>query len=124
MHETASHTLSDFDMASLLVVAAALLGWANHHFIRLPHVIGLTVMGALAALGRYMALDPERCEGSLKDQPYDIPLLIAQMTEAGLFERIEDDTDRRRAFITLTEKAADAMARYFAELGRNASRLI
>lgn len=37
---------------------------------------------ALAALGRYMALDPERCEGSLKDQPYDIPLLIAQMTEA------------------------------------------
>ena len=49
---------------------------------------------------------------------------IAQMTEAGLFERIEDDTDRRRAFIALTEKAADAMARYFAELGRNASRLI
>ncbi|MCB2089304.1 MAG: sodium:proton antiporter [Sphingomonadaceae bacterium] len=55
MHETASHTLSDFDMASLLVVAAALLGWANHHFIRLPHVIGLTVMGALAALGLMVA---------------------------------------------------------------------
>jgi len=49
---------------------------------------------------------------------------IGQMTEAGLFERIEDDSDRRRAFIALTEKAADAMARYFAELGRNASRLI
>ena len=49
---------------------------------------------------------------------------IGQMSEAGLFERIEDDSDRRRAFIALTEKAADAMARYFAELGRNAGRLI
>jgi hypothetical protein len=49
---------------------------------------------------------------------------IGQLTEAGLFERIEDDTDRRRAFIALSEKAADAMARYFAELGRNAARLV
>lgn len=49
---------------------------------------------------------------------------IGQLTEAGLFERIEDDTDRRRAFIALSEKAADAMARYFAELGRGAARLV
>jgi DNA-binding transcriptional ArsR family regulator len=42
---------------------------------------------------------------------------IGQLTEAGLLERIEDDTDRRRAFIGLTDRAADAMARYFAELG-------
>ncbi len=48
---------------------------------------------------------------------------IGQMTEAGLFERVEDDTDRRRAFIALTDKAADAMARYFAELGKGASQL-
>jgi len=41
---------------------------------------------------------------------------IGQMTEAGLFERVEDDTDHRRAFITLSDRAADAMARYFAEL--------
>jgi len=41
---------------------------------------------------------------------------IGQMTEAGLFERVEDDADRRRAFIGLTDKAADAMARYFTEL--------
>ncbi|MDE1467832.1 MarR family winged helix-turn-helix transcriptional regulator [Aurantiacibacter sp. D1-12] len=43
---------------------------------------------------------------------------IGQMTEAGLFERVEDDTDRRRAFIDLTDKAVDAMARYFEEVGR------
>ena len=51
MHETAPAALSAFDIAALLVVAAALLGWFNHHFIKLPHVIGLTVMGALAAIG-------------------------------------------------------------------------
>jgi hypothetical protein len=49
---------------------------------------------------------------------------IGQMTEAGLLERVKDDTDRRRAFITLTDNAADAMARYFAELGRSAAQLV
>jgi hypothetical protein len=48
---------------------------------------------------------------------------IGQMTEAGLLERVKDDADRRRAFITLTDKAADTMARYFAELGRSAAQL-
>lgn len=41
---------------------------------------------------------------------------IRQMTDAGLFERVEDEVDRRRAFIALTERASDAMARYFAEI--------
>ena len=45
---------------------------------------------------------------------------IGQMTQAGLLERVEDESDRRRAFIALSAPAADAMARYFAELGRNA----
>lgn len=45
---------------------------------------------------------------------------IGQMTEAGLLQRVEDETDRRRAFIALTDHAADAMARYFAELGGKA----
>lgn len=46
---------------------------------------------------------------------------IGQMTEAGLFQRVEDEEDRRRAFIALTDRAADAMARYFAEVGASAS---
>jgi hypothetical protein len=41
---------------------------------------------------------------------------IGQMTEAGLLRRIEDESDRRRAFITLSDKAVDAMARYFADI--------
>ncbi|GAA4644288.1 sodium:proton antiporter [Pontixanthobacter gangjinensis] len=54
MHQ-ASSALSPFDIAAILIVASAVLGYVNHHFIKLPHVIGLTVMGALAALGLMVA---------------------------------------------------------------------
>ncbi|BBC72254.1 conserved hypothetical protein [Altererythrobacter sp. B11] len=49
---------------------------------------------------------------------------IGQMTAGGLLQRVEDETDRRRAFIALTDRAADGMARYFAELGRTAAQLV
>jgi DNA-binding MarR family transcriptional regulator len=49
---------------------------------------------------------------------------IAQMTEAGLLERIEDETDRRRAFIALSDRAAEAMARYFHELRQDAAHAL
>ena len=49
---------------------------------------------------------------------------IGQMTDAGLLERVEDETDRRRAFITMTDKAADAMARFFSETAVQAARLV
>jgi hypothetical protein len=45
---------------------------------------------------------------------------IGQMVEAGLFVRVCDDSDRRRAFIELTEKAAEAMARYFSQVSLTA----
>lgn len=48
---------------------------------------------------------------------------IGQMTEAGLLQRNEDKTDRRRAFITLTDKATDSMARFFAHVGDEATRM-
>ena len=48
---------------------------------------------------------------------------IVLLTEAGQLERVEDESDRRRAFIALTDRAAEAMARYFAELGRGAEQL-
>ena len=47
---------------------------------------------------------------------------ITQMTEAGLLERVEDDTDRRRVFIALSDRAAAAMARYFEQLGRDSGQ--
>src|SRR3546814_1893832 len=44
---------------------------------------------------------------------------ISQMVDVGLFVRTEDGVDKRRAFIALSDHAAEAMARYFAELGRS-----
>jgi DNA-binding MarR family transcriptional regulator len=49
---------------------------------------------------------------------------IGQMTEAGLLQRMEDETDRRRAFIALTAKAEEAMCGYFEEMGETAQRLV
>lgn len=49
---------------------------------------------------------------------------IAQMTDAGLLDRVEDESDRRRAFIALSDKAAEAMARYFAQIGKEAKSLV
>lgn len=42
---------------------------------------------------------------------------ISQMVEAGILERVQDESDRRRAFVTLSDKAAEAMARYFDAIG-------
>jgi hypothetical protein len=41
---------------------------------------------------------------------------ITQMVGAGLLSRVPDASDRRRAFIALTDKAKEAMVRYFAAL--------
>jgi CPA1 family monovalent cation:H+ antiporter len=43
-------SLNPFDVAAVLIVVAAVFGYLNHRLIRLPHTIGLTVMGALASL--------------------------------------------------------------------------
>lgn len=42
--------LSAFDLIAILLVLTAALGWINHRFIRLPHTIGLLVMGLGASL--------------------------------------------------------------------------
>ncbi|MGB3739355.1 MAG: sodium:proton antiporter [Pontixanthobacter sp.] len=54
MHQSPA-SFTPFDLAAMLVVASAVFGWFNHHFIKLPHVIGLTVMGALASVGLVVA---------------------------------------------------------------------
>ena len=41
---------------------------------------------------------------------------VAQMVESGLLERMQDQEDKRRAFNALSDRSADAMARYFAEI--------
>lgn len=49
---------------------------------------------------------------------------IAQMTEMRILVREQDERDKRRAFIAMSDDTADAMARYFDELGRDAGRVI
>jgi hypothetical protein len=41
---------------------------------------------------------------------------LTQMVESGIFERVPDPADKRRAFIGLSEKALAAMSGYFASL--------
>jgi CPA1 family monovalent cation:H+ antiporter len=43
-------SLNPIDAAAVLVVLAAVFGYVNHRLFKLPHTIGLTVMGALASL--------------------------------------------------------------------------
>lgn len=50
MHEAVSHTPSVFDVAAILITAAAILSWVNHKFLRLPSTVGLALMGAIASL--------------------------------------------------------------------------
>lgn len=41
---------------------------------------------------------------------------VKQMVESGIFERIADSSDKRRAFIALSDGTVDAMGRYFAAI--------
>ena len=43
-------TFTPFEAAAVLIVVAAVLGYLNYRYLRMPHTIGLTVMGALASL--------------------------------------------------------------------------
>ena len=42
--------LSFFDIAALVLVLSAVFGWVNRRFIRLPHQIGLLILGLAASL--------------------------------------------------------------------------
>ncbi len=42
--------VTPLDAAAVLVVLAAAFGYVNHRLFKLPHTIGLTIMGALASL--------------------------------------------------------------------------
>ena len=48
-------TTTPIDAAAVLVTLAALFGYFNYRFLRLPHTIGLTIMGALASLAVVVA---------------------------------------------------------------------
>ena len=103
MHHEAT-ALSPFDLAAMLIVASALLGWINHHFIKLPHVIGLTVMGAVAAIGLLLAnaflpgvtLD-DSVAGLLEQMNFTETLLQGMLSFLLFAGALHVDLDRLRA---------------------------
>lgn len=58
--------MNPFDAAAALVVAAAFFGYLNYRLIKLPHTIGLTVMGAVASLA-LVAWDAAAPESGMGD---------------------------------------------------------
>lgn len=50
MHDAVTHAPSVFDVAAILITAAAILSWINHKFLGLPSTVGLALMGAIASL--------------------------------------------------------------------------
>ncbi|MFC0589538.1 cation:proton antiporter [Novosphingobium aquiterrae] len=44
------NALGPFDIAAVLILLAAALGYANHRLLKLPSAVGMTLMGALASL--------------------------------------------------------------------------
>ena len=61
--------VSILDLAALLLTLSALFGWLNHKLVRLPHTVGLLLMGLLASLvliGLDLAFPNERIFGRLE----------------------------------------------------------
>jgi CPA1 family monovalent cation:H+ antiporter len=48
--EDCDRVLSVFDLIAILLVLTAVFGWTNHVLIKLPHTIGLLLMGLVASL--------------------------------------------------------------------------
>lgn len=46
----AQSVFAPFGVAAILILLAAVLGYANHRFLKLPAAVGMTLMGALASL--------------------------------------------------------------------------
>ncbi len=80
-------TFTPFEAAAVLVVLAAILGYVNYIWFRMPHTIGLTVMGAVASI-LMIALDAavpglavgEAVRSFLKGIEFDEVLLEAMLS--------------------------------------------
>ena len=80
-------TFTPFEAAAVLVVIAAILGYVNYIWFRMPHTIGLTVMGAVASV-LMIALDAaipslavgEAVRSFLRDIDFDEVLLDAMLS--------------------------------------------
>jgi len=72
--------MSSFDLVAVLISLAAVFGWINHRFLRLPATIGLMVLSmvfslVLVGLGKAGLVNPDGLIGALEGVDFDEALL-------------------------------------------------
>ena len=82
--------------------------------------ISTSIKPSLAALAAKHGAERAK---AIRDEGKTALRWIGQMLDLGLLVREQDDQDRRRAFIDLSEDGAAAMARYFAALAGDGGQL-
>jgi len=96
--------MSTFDLLAVLITLAAVFGWVNHRFVRLPATIGLMVLSmvfslALVGVGKAGIADMDFLIGSLEDVDFDEALLngmLGALLFAGaLHIKINDLKDKK-----------------------------
>ena len=101
--------MSTFDLLAILITLAAILGWVNHRFLRLPSTIGLMVLSmvfslALVALGKAGIADLGFLIGALEGVDFDEALLngmLGALLFAGALHIKIDDLRNHKWVISL-----------------------
>ncbi len=101
--------MSTFDLLAILITLAAVLGWVNHRFLRLPATIGLMVLSmifslALVALGKVGVADLGFLIEALEGVDFDEALLngmLGALLFAGALHIKIDDLREKKWVIAL-----------------------
>jgi len=101
--------MSTFDLLAILITLAAVLGWVNHRFLRLPATIGLMVLSmifslALVALGKVGVADLGFLIEALEGVDFDEALLngmLGALLFAGALHIQIDDLREKKWVIAL-----------------------
>jgi CPA1 family monovalent cation:H+ antiporter len=101
--------MAAFDLLALLVTLAAVFGWLNHRYVRLPSTIGLMVISmvfslAVVAGGRLELVGTEALAGALEAVDFDEALLhgmLGALLFAGALHIDVNDLREKKWVITL-----------------------
>jgi len=117
--------MSTFDMVAVLVTLAAVFGWTNHRFLRLPATIGLLVLSmvfslALVALGKAGIADFGYLVAALEAVDLDEALLngmLGALLFAGALHINVDDLRDNKWVISLLASAGVVMSTFLVGWG-------
>ena len=117
--------MSTFDLVAILVTLAAVFGWTNHRFLRLPATIGLLVLSivfslALVALGKAGIADLGFLVEALEGVDLDEALLkgmLGALLFAGALHINLDDLRDHKWVISLLASASVVSSTFLVGLG-------